>query len=157
MCHGKNIKLLDKALQLPVILPRRVAAGKLQEILVSGFIEFFQDQARRLRPHQLQLPFVPDPESRIQPDLTVVIADQIQTEAVDGLDMVVVKKGHLTDGRRILRILFKRLRHCLADPLPQLRGSRVRKCDNQNPVQAERIIPVQDPSENALHQDSRLA
>ena len=157
MGNGKKIEFLNIAFQLPVIPAGRVAAGKIQEIPVGGFIEFLQNLPCRLRAHKLQFALIPDPESGVQADLTVMIADHIQAETVDGLDMVIVKKRHLADGRGILRIPVKGLRHRLADPLPELGGGRVCKCDNQDPVQAERMLPVQKPSEDALYQDGCLS
>ena len=118
---------------------------------------FLQQIGKHVPLQQPDLALIRHPEIRIQPDLVEMVADQIQTEAVDGGDLGMVDEGELPDQMGVLRLLL----HCpgkgKADPLPHLRGGGAGKGHHQKPVDVHGMNGILHHSDDPFYQNGRFA
>ena len=161
--HGPGVALgelpglEDHILDPGVGLPAAKLLHKSREVLSPLLVAPLQHLLHHIRPQQGQLPLVSDAEGRVYLQAAVVVADQVQAEAVDGGDLGLGDQGRLKPQMLVLRPGGQKLVHRRADPLPHLRSSSVGEGHHQQLVDIERVLPLADDADDPLHKHRRLA
>ena len=130
---------------------------KGRKILAALLVMPLQHFLHHVRPHQGQLPLVADAESRIDLQTAVMVADQIQTKAVDGGNLRLWNQRPLQPQMLVVRADGQQLVHRRTDPLPHLRSRRVGKGHHQQLVDVEGMLALTDHADDPFHQHRRLA
>ena len=150
-------QVCDQLLQRRIILPGAEICGTAQKSRVPLRVFFLQEIPEHIRLDEAALGGVDLPKSRVQVDVTEIVAQQKGEKTVHCGDLRIVEQDLLPLQVGIARILPQTRRDRLTDPLPHLCRGRPGKGHNQQPVDVRGVVPLADQAHDALDQDGGLA
>ena len=150
-------QVCDQLLQRSIILSGAEVSGTAQKSGVGLRIFFLQEIPEHIRRNESALCGIDLPESRVQVNVTEIVAQQKGKKAVHRGDLRIVEQDLLPLQMGIARILPQARGDRLTDPLPHLCGGGPGKSYDQQPVNVRGVVPLTDQAHDALDQDGCLA
>ncbi|MNB68366.1 hypothetical protein D3C75_148740 [compost metagenome] len=125
-------------------------------VLPGLFIFFLEQLFQQLLAHHFRFMLIQDTEARVQRNLLVIAADDVQTEGVQRRDGSSAEQRQLALQMSVVRIALQLLVQRFPYPLPHFGRSRLGERSHQKTIDAEAAVLVPDFADNALDEHGRF-